>query len=155
VAGKTVVLTTSNGTRALHAARHSDLVLAVCLNNLTRSAALLLSQAHRKIVILAAGESGSPAEEDTLTAGLLLDRLVKAADRHKKKLVWDAAAGHILDFCRVIEASHCQEKFLQNAPHGRDLVRLGFQKDIRFAARLDVINLVGMATVSGIRVARV
>jgi 2-phosphosulfolactate phosphatase len=76
VHGRTVVLTTSNGTRALLAARSAAAVGVVALVNLGAGAGWALGQ-RRDVVALCAGERGAPSLEDHVCAGLLVERLLR------------------------------------------------------------------------------
>lgn len=78
VGGRTVILTTSNGTRALLAARSAPAVGVAALVNLGAAAAWALAQG-RDVVALCAGERGAPSLEDHVCAGLLLERLAGEA----------------------------------------------------------------------------
>jgi 2-phosphosulfolactate phosphatase len=75
VRGRTVVFTTSNGTRALVAARPGAAIGVAALVNLSAAASWAAGHAG-DVVIVCAGERGRPSLEDTVCAGLLVDRLV-------------------------------------------------------------------------------
>ncbi|MBI2218479.1 MAG: 2-phosphosulfolactate phosphatase [Candidatus Rokubacteria bacterium] len=74
VRGRTVVFTTSNGTRALLAARRAAAVGIAALVNASAASAWAEAQA-RDVVIVCAGERGRSSLEDTVCAGLLVERL--------------------------------------------------------------------------------
>jgi 2-phosphosulfolactate phosphatase len=76
VAGCTVVFTTSNGTRALLAARRAAAVGVAGLVNAGAAAAWALGQA-RDVTLLCAGERGTVSLEDHVCAGLLVERLAR------------------------------------------------------------------------------
>ena len=78
VRGKTVIFTTSNGTRALLAARGAAAVGVAALVNLSAASAWALA-AERDVSIICAGERGAPSLEDHVCAGLLVERM-KAAE---------------------------------------------------------------------------
>jgi 2-phosphosulfolactate phosphatase len=78
VAGRTIVFTTSNGTRALLAAREAPAVAVAALVNLGAAAAWALGQG-RDVLVLCAGERGARSLEDWVCAGLLASRLVALA----------------------------------------------------------------------------
>lgn len=77
VRGKTIVLTTSNGTRALLAARPAPAVAVAGIVNLTAAAAWAASTG-RDVAILCAGERGRVSLEDEVCAGLLAGALSAA-----------------------------------------------------------------------------
>ena len=73
VAGKTVIFTTTNGTRAMDHARAADEVLVAAFVDAAAVVARLLER--EKISILCAGTEGHISEDDVLLAGMLVDRL--------------------------------------------------------------------------------
>jgi 2-phosphosulfolactate phosphatase len=143
VRGRTVVLTTTNGTRALAAAAPAPFVIAACFNNLCAAARALIRRPEPRILVLAAGEAGRWSAEDSLCAGLLIREMVRLArgglrpardlDR-AAKAVYALAAG-------VTPAAIRQALFA--APHGRELVKFGFSADISYSVRLDATRTVG------------
>ncbi|QHT60429.1 2-phosphosulfolactate phosphatase [Paenibacillus lycopersici] len=74
VGGKRIVLTTTNGTRALHKAMRADCVLAGCLNNASACAGTA-ADLRRDVVLLCAGSHNEFALEDGLCAGLIISEL--------------------------------------------------------------------------------
>jgi len=74
VRGRLIVFTTSNGTRALLAARTAAAVGVAALVNLSAAASWSLGRG-RDVVLLCAGERGAVSLEDHVCAGLLAGRL--------------------------------------------------------------------------------
>jgi len=70
-------MSTTNGTRALAAVASTRLVLIACLNNLEAVGSYLVKQREKQIVILASGDKGFTAEEDTYTAGQLIQWITR------------------------------------------------------------------------------
>jgi 2-phosphosulfolactate phosphatase len=77
VGGRTVVFTTSNGTKALVAVRAAPAVGVAAFVNLAAAAAWALA-GRRDILLVCAGERGAESLEDLVCAGLLVDRIVTA-----------------------------------------------------------------------------
>lgn len=77
VMGKTVIFTTTNGTRVLYHAAKADRVLVGCLANLD-ALVELLSVGTRDASILCAGVNGEVAFEDVLAAGAIASKLLMA-----------------------------------------------------------------------------
>jgi len=75
VAGKTIVMTTTNGTRALRAAAHARTVLVASFLNLQATADWLTEHAPPQLILICAGTREEPAYEDVLCAGALCDLL--------------------------------------------------------------------------------
>ena len=140
VGGKTVLFTTTNGTRAMQLCRQARRVLLGSFNNLSALAAEL--RGERDVALLCAGTQGFVTAEDVYFAGALVDAFL--ADRSEPipqndeavlaRAAWKGIVGR-----EVPErlASHLQE-----SRGGRNLARLGMQDDILWAARIDTIGLV-------------
>lgn len=75
VAGKTVVMTTTNGTRALKACEHARSVLAGSFLNLTATAEAVARCDPEMLLVVCAGTFEETAYEDALAAGALCDAL--------------------------------------------------------------------------------
>jgi len=72
VGGRTVVLTTSNGTRALLAAREASAIGIAAFVNLTAAGHWAVAEG-RDLVVVCAGERGRRSLEDHVCAGLLVE----------------------------------------------------------------------------------
>ncbi len=75
VAGKTIVSTTTNGTRALRACTKAKAALACSFANLTVTADFINSLSANEILLVCAGTFEEAAYEDTLAAGALCELL--------------------------------------------------------------------------------
>jgi len=73
VRGRTIVMTTTNGTRALQACRGAARVWVGAFLNLGAAAAALHRTQPRQVVIVCSGTLEQPAFEDVLAAGALCD----------------------------------------------------------------------------------
>jgi len=76
VAGKTIVMSTSNGTRALLAARGAAAIGVAALVNLGAAAGWALG-GGRDVTVACAGERGAVSLEDLVAAGLLVERMTR------------------------------------------------------------------------------
>jgi 2-phosphosulfolactate phosphatase len=75
VRGKTIVSTTTNGTRALRACAGAQTVLAASFLNLTATAEFLRRKNFGNVLLVCAGTGENQADEDVLAAGALSDLL--------------------------------------------------------------------------------
>jgi len=75
VAGRIIVSTTTNGTRALRAAARAKLVLVSSFLNLQATADFLLKSNPLELLLICSGTYEGPALEDSLAAGTLCDML--------------------------------------------------------------------------------
>lgn len=75
VAGRTIVTTTTNGTRALRACAGAGRILAAAFVNLEATARAIESARPERVVLVCAGTFEEAALEDVLGAGALAERL--------------------------------------------------------------------------------
>jgi 2-phosphosulfolactate phosphatase len=132
--GNTLVLTTSNGTRALLRAVEAERV--ICAGFVNYSAVCeQLRHDPRPIHIVCAGTEGEVALEDALLAGALVDFLCEAGDMRlndSARLAWDCFEHHGQVLLGALELSM----------GGAKLRALGYDDDIRAAAQVDQFTLV-------------
>ena len=76
VRGKTIVSTTTNGTRALRACVGAKMILASSFLNLNATAEFLLHNNFENVLLICAGTGENQADEDVLAAGALIELLV-------------------------------------------------------------------------------
>jgi 2-phosphosulfolactate phosphatase len=134
-AGRTILMSTTNGTRAIIAARQARLLYAAALVN-ARAMASHVARTTVDVTLLCAGTGGEVALEDVLGAGAVL------AELHSLRqidLVSDstrmAAALFGIHRRRLVEA-------LGASVGGRNVLEAGFAPDIRFASSLNTLNVV-------------
>ena len=80
VAGHEIVMTTTNGTRALQACAHAAVVWVAAFTNLEATARVLLHHPTQSILLVCSGTGSGLAYEDLLGAGALIDRLMSHVD---------------------------------------------------------------------------
>lgn len=136
VAGRTIVLTTSNGTRAMAAARQAARAAVGCFLNASAAAAFLSRavEAGRPATIVCAGSGGRISLEDTLCAGLLVER-VAAADQ--VATLGDAAQ---VAFALYRGSRDQLARALFGASHTQRLIALGYADDVAYCARIDATD---------------
>ncbi len=130
----TLVLTTTNGTRALARATEAERVLVAAFVNFSAICEQLRLDL-RPLHIVCAGTKGETTMEDTLLAGALIDFVSEAMDvrlNDSARLAWDCFENH----GRMLHAA------LQLSHGGTDLQELGFDEDIRAAAEVDKFAIV-------------
>ena len=138
VAGRTVVFTTTNGTRALLRAREADRVLIGAFVNL--SAVLrVLEGDERPVHLICAGTRGRFSAEDFLCAGALAAGVAAVAGVEQ----WDDDAARVAaGYFDINAAPAAQRRALRGSAGGRDLAALGFEADIERAAQWDLFDIV-------------
>ena len=76
VAGQTIAWTTTNGTRALAACAHAEMILLGALVNLRAVTDVLEQLRPKHLLLVCAGTFEAPAFEDLFTAGALIEALL-------------------------------------------------------------------------------
>jgi 2-phosphosulfolactate phosphatase len=133
VAGKTVVLTTTNGTHALHLSRSAKQVLIGSFLNIT-SLCNYLKGLDGNILLVCAGWQNNFNLEDTLFAGAVIEQL--------------KGSGYILDDPAIAANDLFQigkndiSKYLGKTSHGERLRKLGIEKDIAFCLQVDLTTAI-------------
>ena len=128
VKGKELILTTTNGTKALKMAEGADGVVCGAFIN-HKAVKKHLLDTGKSVVVLCAGWKGHFSLEDTLYAGALVYDL---KDQFEFELDSTLAAYHIYKRMRpkLMVA-------IENSSHYNRLQKLGIQKDIEFAMKFD------------------
>src|SRR6058998_2421756 len=137
VAGKTIVLATTNGTPALVAAQGGDPVLVGAPANfkaLAERARAILAQ-RGDLVIVCAGREKQFALEDAYTAG----RLIKAVKKGLRKLALNDAATAAV---ALTDAFATWKEALERSEAAQQLVDADLGEDVAFAARPDRFGVV-------------
>jgi 2-phosphosulfolactate phosphatase len=80
VRGKTIVSTTTNGTRALRACVGAKIILASSFLNLNATAEFLRREKAEMILLVCAGTGENQADEDVLAAGALIEILAEKTE---------------------------------------------------------------------------
>ena len=135
VGGKTVFFTTSNGTRALLAAREAHAIGVAALVNLTAAADWAVGEG-RDVVVLCAGERGAPSLEDHVCAWLLVERMTTAAPAAASSPAAQAAAVEGRRYAEDVT------RLRQDSPWARRLEAAGRGADIAACLRVDTTTLV-------------
>jgi 2-phosphosulfolactate phosphatase len=95
VSGKSIAWTTTNGTRALRACAHAEMVLIGALINLGSVADILDQLRPRHLLLVCAGTFEAAAFEDLFAAGALIDAMQPLAEKGERsdsaQLVWRAS----------------------------------------------------------------
>jgi 2-phosphosulfolactate phosphatase len=139
VLGKTIVSTTTNGTRALRACAAAKTVLAASFLNLAATAEFL--RGEQEILLICAGTGENPAAEDILAAGALVDLLAsgKSTQVHKSGNATAARAAYVQAMLTNLAQA------IANSENGRRLLaHPELRDDVAFCAQRDIFNLVAV-----------
>ena len=140
VGGKTIILTTTNGTLAIERCAEAIAVIVCACVNLSAVVRWLVRRGDPAIVVCA-GSPGGPSFEDTLCAGILAHEL-----GGKGPGLAEARA-------RAAETPHVG-RALRDCRHGRYLAGLGLADDVDWCAQRDVSHLVPVRGADGTMVAQ-
>jgi 2-phosphosulfolactate phosphatase len=136
VAGRTLVLTTTNGTRALTEAAWGNATV-YCAALLNRDAIVdRLAQSTDAVRLLCAGDRGEPSFEDLLCAGAIADALMR---RDKNLDVTDSARAAATVFAANAKRLTTA---IASGTHARLLAANGFAADVASCAKIDVSRCV-------------
>jgi 2-phosphosulfolactate phosphatase len=176
---KTIVMTTTNGTRAILASLEADHVYVAGFVNLSATVDDILVQFLKKdrrpaIHIVCAGSEGRPASEDDLLAGALADRLASRSfdllvaegsvtlEHHERNVLGDEspptpASRAVMDW-RLAQGPSQQRAVLERlreSEGGTRLEQIGREADVVAASKIDVLDVVGKLGRKPTRISRV
>lgn len=134
VAGRNLVMSTSNGTKAIAAASGAKRVLLAAFVNAKAAAEAV--RGEEKTVIICAGTLGAFTLEDALAAGAIIERLQKLGASPvlddmaiAARMLYEAARG---DFMAALAATK----------HFNRLRSLGLEDDLRYCLTEDTLGIV-------------
>ncbi|WP_129715997.1 2-phosphosulfolactate phosphatase [Pedobacter sp. SYP-B3415] len=134
VSGKTVVLTTTNGTKALHLANKDENIVVIgSFLNLT-SLCIWLEAQNRDVLLLCAGWKDQFNLEDTLFAGAVVNRLRKGFSQ------FDDAGVAAEDL--FLLAKDDLRAYLHKSSHSHRLAELNIEDDVQFCLQTDVCTAI-------------
>ena len=142
VGGMTVLMTTTNGTRALVAAQGAADIIVAAYVNLSAVTAMLRAalRGGTDVIIACAGQDGHYALEDAACAG----RFVRTVTRRMSGVAMNDAA-HSCALLARNYGDNIAGAFLE-AEHGRALAAAGFDEDLALCAAVDAYPIVPVFT---------
>jgi 2-phosphosulfolactate phosphatase len=133
VCGKTIFLSTTNGTAAMLTAASASTAAVAALTNASASARWALD-ARRDLVVLCSGDDGAFSIEDAVCAGLVVARLAAAGADLSDGAVAALGLGRFYA-PRLGDLKHASR-------WARRLARMGRSADVEACLRQDVVELV-------------
>ncbi len=133
--GKTLVLTTTNGTRAIEMAKGASQIAIGTFTNLSFISEWILTL-KRNVIILCSGWQETLSLEDTLFAGALTDLLMQG---NRTSALTDSAY-ICLDLWNSVKVDF--GAYLQRGAHYQRLLKLGALNDLDCALRLNSTRVV-------------
>lgn len=126
IVGKTLVITTTNGTQAIEAAKDSQVILVGAFVNF-EAITEVLRAINRDVMILCAGWKNRFNLEDTLFAGAVTENLLDAGFSYATDS--DAALASLSLFQAAKDNMY---GFLSNSSHRNRLERLNLEEDVKY-----------------------
>jgi 2-phosphosulfolactate phosphatase len=147
VGSRTLVFTTTNGTRALHRCRQAARVLIGAFVNYPAVCRALLED-QRPVHLVCAGTRGEITREDVLLAGAIVDWLLieRPSDfelNDQAVIAGGTLRAGVPELAHAADPPHATPALvdaLRNSQGGRNLISLGLDRDIEAAAQLDRFN---------------
>lgn len=134
VKGKTIILATSNGTRAVWKSQAAKEILIGSFVNMGSVADYLAKAGGDIVTIVCAGKQGRFSMEDAVCAGMLIDLLAR---ENNFDLSDGSAAARLL--YKMNEQSI--DGLLRECEHGRYLSSIGFEKDLELCGKVDSLRI--------------
>ena len=135
VASKSIILYTTNGSKAIVKAKFSENLFVCCFNNLFYVTNHLLNL-NKDIEIICAGSNGNFNMEDAVCAGSLISEMSKVND--ELELSDSARASVVLNksFGKNVA------RMLKQTEHGKLLIENGFAADIIECAKIGTTDII-------------
>jgi 2-phosphosulfolactate phosphatase len=141
IGGKTLIFTTTNGTRAMKTAEKARRVLLAAFVNLSSVCDRLVGEQHLEIVC--AGTDRQITREDVLLAGAITEHLTQRSDQTTLNDQATIALDSWTRFSRELaEESIPLHESMRNSVGARNLIELGQERDIEIASQLDKLETV-------------
>ena len=145
VAGRTIVSTTTNGTRALRACGHAQRVLSGAFLNLSATAEAIVRLAPELVLVVCAGTGAGTALEDVLAAGalcgLITSRLGTIERHDSAEIAWRTFQHAQNDLRAAVRRARNARRLLAHAE---------LQADVDFCLQNDRFGLVAVSDAMGV-----
>lgn len=136
VKGKKIILTTTNGTKAFQLVPPEKEILVGSFFNIGAITKRCF-ESEKDILIFLSGNGGSFSLEDTLCAGMLIDRMAK--EKGKSLSLTDSS------LCAYIVFQRYENQLLdafKQSQHGKELIFQGFEDDLIDCVQIDMTNII-------------
>ena len=134
VEGKTIVITTTNGTRTLTSCLEANRIFVACMLNASAVANKLLSL-NKDVVIVNAGTNGQFSMDDFICSGAIIKYLIEESNKIE---LTDIAKTSLL----VYESNPDIISFIKDARHYNVMLNLNLIDDINYCIKKNITNIV-------------
>jgi 2-phosphosulfolactate phosphatase len=133
VKGKTLVITTSNGTRAIKGSEGARNILIGALIN-ADAVAKKIVELGNDVVIVNAGTLGEFSMDDFICSGYIIERIMKYTEANLSDIATTASYvyknnGNVVDFIKY-------------ARHYKRIMELNFEDDLEYCCKKDIMDVV-------------
>ncbi|MCF8267915.1 MAG: 2-phosphosulfolactate phosphatase [Ignavibacteriales bacterium] len=144
VKGKSIILYTTNGTKAMVRAKFSSKLYVCSFTNLS-AVARKVAEDNEDLIILTSGSNGMFCLEDTVCAGMLIDEISALTG---KTFYSDS----VIASCNLSAAYKGDLlKLLKECEHGKTLIEKNFMQDMEFCSRINSSETVPVLVSGAIR----
>lgn len=133
VKDKTLIISTTNGTRAIQGCKSADSILIGCLLN-AKASAEQLATLEKDIVIVNAGTYGEFSMDDFICSGYIIKCLKDIGEVEMSDLAYTAF--HTYNMHEDITS------FIRHARHYNVIKELGFIEDLEYCCQKDITKVV-------------
>ncbi|MEG1256047.1 2-phosphosulfolactate phosphatase family protein [Clostridium sp.] len=135
VKGKTLIMTTSNGTKAIKNSEEAERIFIAAMIN-GKAVAEKLVELDKDVVFVNAGTDGEFSMDDYITSGYIIN-CIKSIEDSKCELTDMAMTSEY-----IYKANPGIISFVKDALHYKRLKKLGYYEDLRYCFTKDIINMV-------------
>ncbi|MCX7885268.1 MAG: 2-phosphosulfolactate phosphatase [Caloramator sp.] len=134
VLGKRIVLTTTNGTKAINKSMKAQKIFIGCMLN-GKAVAKKIIEDNDDAFIVCAGTQGKFSLDDFICAGKIINDIIEEKDMNKDDFATAALLAYKDNMDDIIS-------YVKNAFHYKYLISIGLEEDIKYCFRKDVFNIV-------------
>jgi 2-phosphosulfolactate phosphatase len=146
VADQRIIMTTTNGTRAIRAAETAPIVLMTSFLNLEQIVSTVQEQLRKKpslngIVVFCSGTEDRFDLPDTLCAGMFIEKFIQVGELKENVQLNDLGEAAY----RLFQgAKENLTEVIKASDHGKRLLSLGLERDIDYCATPNLLRIVPM-----------
>lgn len=134
IKNKTLIITTTNGTRTLTSCTSAKSVFIGCMLNASAVAEKLID-INEDIVIVNAGTNGQFSMDDYICAGLIIKEMMEKSSRIDLTDIAKASLKTYEDYPNIID-------YIREARHYKVMIDLGLEKDIAYCIQKNITKIV-------------
>ena len=144
IGGKSIILYTTNGSKAIVKAKFSGNLFITTFLNLSTVAKKLV-EIEKDTEIICSGRGNAISLEDIVCAG----KLVSEIQKYKEEIELSDSSKASISLNKSFGKN--VHKMLKETEHGQILIENGFEKDIEYCSKLDLLEAVPVFTNNALR----